>query len=229
MDPGTTNLQPRFPAATGLRRLSALDRALAGLERALATSLGPAPAAVAANPAGDAADGIADDAQRRHAAGLMRINHAGEVCAQALYLGQAAVSRHEQTRRHLLAAADEEADHLAWCATRLAELGERPSLLNPLWFAGAFGIGAAAGAAGDAVSLGFFVETERQVVAHLGDHLQQLPGADARSRAIVAAMQADEARHGANAKAAGARELPAPIPRLMHLAADVMRWVAYRG
>jgi len=158
----------------------------------------------------------------------MRINHAGEVCAQALYLGQAALSRSPDTRQHLRQAADEEADHLAWCAARIDELGERPSMLNPLWYAGAFTIGAAAGAVGDAVSLGFIVETERQVEAHLGDHLEQLPENDARSRAIVAVMQADEARHGANAKAAGARELPAPLPRLMQGAADVMRWLAYR-
>jgi ubiquinone biosynthesis monooxygenase Coq7 len=180
------------------------------------------------NPAGDTPDGITDDTQRRHAAGLMRINHAGEVCAQALYLGQAALSRSPDTRQHLRRAADEEADHLAWCAARIDELGERPSMLNPLWYAGAFTIGAAAGAVGDAVSLGFIVETERQVEAHLGDHLEHLPENDARSRAIVAVMQADEARHGANAKAAGARELPAPLPRLMQGAADVMRWLAYR-
>lgn len=209
-----------------LRRFSPLDQVLAGFERALATALGPA--AAAPSPAGERPDGIADGAQRRHAAGLMRINHAGEVCAQALYLGQAAASRRPETRQHLLQAADEEADHLAWCAGRLDELGERPSALNPLWFAGAFAIGAAAGALGDAVSLGFIVETERQVEAHLGDHLERLPRTDARSRAIVAVMQADEARHGANAKAAGARELPAPIPRLMQAAADVMRWLAYR-
>ena len=223
----TTRLAPPIQPPE-LRRFSELDQALVGCARSLATPLGPAPAPSLPNPAGATPDGIADDAQRRHAAGLMRINHAGEVCAQALYLGQAAVSRSADTRRHLLQAADEEADHLAWCAARLDELGERPSVLNPLWYAGAFTLGAAAGAAGDAVSLGFIVETERQVEAHLGDHLERLPETDARSRAIVAVMQADEARHGANARAAGARELPAPLPRLMHAAADVMRWLAYR-
>lgn len=226
-NPLPTRLAPRVDPPR-LRRFSAFDHALVGLGQALATSLGPAPAPTLPNPAGATPDGIADDTQRRHAAGLMRINHAGEVCAQALYLGQAAASRSPATRRHLLQAAGEEADHLAWCADRLDELGERPSVLNPLWYAGAFTIGAAAAAVGDAVSLGFIVETERQVEAHLGDHLDRLPATDARSRAIVAVMQADEARHGANAKAAGASVLPAPIPRLMQGAADVMRWLAYR-
>jgi len=158
----------------------------------------------------------------------MRINHAGEVCAQALYLGQAAVTRDEDLHRHLVQAAAEEADHLAWCAQRLDELGSRPSLLNPFWYAGSFAIGAAAGLVGDRVSLGFVVETERQVENHLGDHLERLPEDDARSRAIVRRMQADEARHGAEAKDAGAVELPPPVPSLMTAAAAVMKALAYR-
>jgi ubiquinone biosynthesis monooxygenase Coq7 len=158
----------------------------------------------------------------------MRVNHAGEVCAQALYLGQAAVSGSAELKSHLLQAASEEADHLAWCAQRLDELGSRPSVLNPLWYAGAFAIGAGAGLVGDRVSLGFIVETERQVENHLGEHLERLPAPDQRSRAVVAQMQADEVRHGEDARQAGAIELPAPIPRLMTAAAAVMKLLAYR-
>jgi ubiquinone biosynthesis monooxygenase Coq7 len=158
----------------------------------------------------------------------MRVNHTGEVCAQALYSGQAAVARDSSTRDQMLVAAAEETDHLAWCGERLDELHSRPSLLNPLWYAGSFAIGAAAALVNDRVSLGFVVETERQVEAHLGEHLQKLPADDARSRAIVAQMQADEARHGQNALAAGAIELPPPIPLLMRFASAVMKAVAYR-
>jgi ubiquinone biosynthesis monooxygenase Coq7 len=158
----------------------------------------------------------------------MRINHAGEVCAQALYLGQAAVSRSAELKTHLLQAADEEADHLAWCARRLEELDSRPSALNPLWYAGSFALGAAAGLVGDRVSLGFIVETERQVEAHLEEHLERLPAHDARSRTIVDHMRDDEARHGREAQDAGAAALPAPIPRLMTAAAAVMKALAYR-
>lgn len=216
------------PSANTRRRYSPLDRLLGGLESALATSLGPPPVASTPYPAEGHADPGLDEAARRHAAGLMRINHAGEVGAQALYLGQAAVARREDLREHLLEAAREEADHLAWCATRLDELGSRPSVLNPLWYAGAFAIGAGAGLVSDRISLGFVVETERQVEAHLGDHLEHLPEGDQRSRAIVATMQADEARHGAEAAEAGAAALPDPMPTLMRIAADLMRFAAYR-
>jgi len=157
----------------------------------------------------------------------MRINHAGEVCAQALYSGQAAVARDAAVRTRLLEAAAEETDHLAWCGERLDALHSRPSLLNPLWYAGSFAIGAAAALASDAVSLGFVVETERQVEAHLGEHLQKLPEDDARSRAVVAQMQADEARHGTLARQAGGIDLPAPVPALMRAASAVMKAVAY--
>jgi ubiquinone biosynthesis monooxygenase Coq7 len=211
-----------------MRRYSPTDRLIGGFAHALTTSLGPAPMAATANPAGEAPEADLDEAARRHAAGLMRINHAGEVCAQALYLGQAAVTRDDGLRRHLVDAAAEEADHLSWCAQRLDELGSRPSLLNPLWYAGSFAIGAAAGLVGDRVSLGFVVETERQVESHLGDHLQRLPEGDDRSRAIVRRMQADEARHGAEAKDAGAVELPPPVPSLMTAAAALMKALAYR-
>jgi ubiquinone biosynthesis monooxygenase Coq7 len=210
------------------RRFSAIDRMLIEIEHALTTSLADASAAQRANPAGETVDAPLDDAQRRHAAGLMRINHAGEVCAQALYYGQAAVARDPQTRSALLEAAQEEGDHLAWCGDRLRELGSRPSVLNPLWYAGSYAIGTLAGLRGDGYNLGFVVETERQVEAHLGEHLQTLPEGDMRSRAIVQQMQADEAAHGARAHAAGARELPAPVPTLMTLASRVMKLLAYR-
>jgi ubiquinone biosynthesis monooxygenase Coq7 len=210
------------------RQLSGFDRALVEFERALSTALGASPEAGRASPAVGVANAPLDDAARRHAAGLMRVNHTGEVCAQALYSGQAAVARDGGTREQMLTAAAEETDHLAWCGERLDELHSRPSLLNPLWYAGSFAIGAAAALVNDRVSLGFVVETERQVEAHLGEHLQKLPADDARSRAIVTQMQADEARHGQNALAAGAIELPQPIPALMRFASAVMKAVAYR-
>src|SRR5690606_29563744 len=153
--------------------------------------------------------------ERRHAAGLMRINHVGEVCAQALYCGQAAVARDEVTRSHLLEAAQEETDHLAWCHQQLRELDSSPSMVNPVLYASKYAIGALAGLRGDGWNLGFVVETERQVEAHINEHLESLPPADRRSRAILGVMKVDEARHADNAEAAGARILPAPIPTLM--------------
>ncbi|MEG3192030.1 2-polyprenyl-3-methyl-6-methoxy-1,4-benzoquinone monooxygenase [Lysobacter sp. D1-1-M9] len=209
------------------RNLSPLDRLLSDAQRALETVLG-APPALRDNPAGNTAEIVLEDAERRHAAGLMRINHVGEVCAQALYCGQAAVARDETTRAHLLEAAQEETDHLAWCADRLRELDDRPSLLNPLWYAGSYAIGALAGLRGDGWNLGFVVETERQVEAHIDEHLQSLPPADARSRAILRTMKADEARHAASAEQAGARILPMPVPTLMAAASKLMKTVAYR-
>jgi ubiquinone biosynthesis monooxygenase Coq7 len=208
--------------------LSRLDHVLSGIERALGTVFDPEPLAGRASPAGALADGDLDDDDRRHAAGLMRVNHVGEVCAQALYSGHALTARDAAVAVQMQAAAAEETDHLAWCAERLAELGSRPSLLNPLWYAGAWLMGVASGLAGDPVSLGFVVETERQVEAHLGTHLEALPAADQRSRAIVARMQSDEAEHAARACAAGAVPLPAPLPGLMRVAAGVMKRVAYR-
>lgn len=209
------------------RTLSPFDRLLTGIERALETVAG-APEAARPSPAAALEDAPLDERERRHAAGLMRINHTGEVCAQALYDGQAALARDPDTRRHLQHAADEETDHLAWCARRLRELDSRPSLLNPLWYAGSYAIGAAAALVGDKVSLGFVVETERQVEAHLEDHLQRLPPQDERSRAVLAQMQADEVRHADNARARGGIDLPFPIPGLMHLSSLVMKSVAYR-
>ncbi len=158
----------------------------------------------------------------------MRVNHVGEVCAQALYQAQALTARTPELRVQLAAAAREETDHLAWAAQRLQELGDRPSLLNPLWYAGAFALGLVAGRAGDAWSLAFVVETERQVEEHLGGHLSRLPERDAVSRAIVAQMKADEAQHGRAAQQAGAAALPAPLRLAMRLAAKVMTTTAHR-
>ena len=212
---------------TTTRRYGRLDRLLIDGQNALGTVFGTA-AAQRPNPAQDAPDVVLDDGERRHAAGLMRVNHVGEVCAQALYVGQAAVARDPATRDALLHAAGEETDHLAWCAQRLRELDDRPSLLNPLWYAGSYAIGALAGLRGDGWNLGFVAETERQVEAHLDSHLLDLPAADQRSRAILAVMKDDEARHAANAEAAGARRLPPPIPSLMSAASRLMKAVAYR-
>ena len=203
------------------RTLSPLDRLLDSAQNALSTVAG-SPRAERANPGETVPDVVLDEAERRHAAGLMRINHVGEVCAQALYIGQAAVARDPATRAQLLEAAQEETDHLAWCADRLRELDSRPSLLNPIWYAGSYAIGALAGLRGDGWNLGFVVET------HLDEHLKTLPEADARSRAILEVMKEDEARHADHAEAAGAKILPHPIPRAMALASKLMKTVAYR-
>ena len=210
------------------RTLSRVDQALVEIERALGAIFDPEPVAVRRSPAAEVADAPLDETERRHAAGLMRVNHVGEVCAQALYFGQAAVAHDERQRRRMLEAAAEETDHLAWCGERLRELDSRPSLLNPLWYAGAYAIGAAAGLISDPLSLGFVVETVRQVEAHLGEHLERLPEGDAKSRAIVAVMKDDEARHADNALHAGAETLPDPLPALMRFASRVMKSVAYR-
>jgi ubiquinone biosynthesis monooxygenase Coq7 len=167
--------------------------------------------------------------EKMAASALMRVNHVGEVCAQALYTAQALATQDNALRQHLTTACNEETDHLAWCEQRLQELGGRPSLLNPLWYAGAFTIGyAAAKLGGDRMSLGFVVETERQVEAHLESHLGLLPANDGQSRAIVAQMKLDEAQHAKEALAAGAAELPAPFKALMKVASKVMTTVAHR-
>jgi ubiquinone biosynthesis monooxygenase Coq7 len=210
-----------------VRTLSPLDRLLAGCERALEAIAG-SPQAQRPSPAAGLTEAELDDAERRHAAGLMRINHTGEVCAQALYFGQAALARDAGNRQHLLHAAAEETDHLAWCAQRLQQLDSRPSLLNPLWYAGSYAIGAVAALAGDPVSLGFVVETEHQVEAHLAEHLEKLPAQDERSRAVLMQMQADEIRHAQAAEQRGGIELPFPLPQLMHFSSMVMKTVAYR-
>jgi ubiquinone biosynthesis monooxygenase Coq7 len=169
------------------------------------------------------------EAERREAAALMRVNHVGEVCAQALYTGQALACQNPALRAQLAEASREETDHLAWTQQRLKELNDRPSLLNPVWYAGAFAIGFAAGKlGGDKVSLGFVVETERQVEAHLQSHMDRLPAADSASRAIVAQMKTDEMAHAQMALKSGAVELPGPVKSMMQLAAKVMTTVAHR-
>ena len=168
------------------------------------------------------------DTERQRSAGLMRVNHVGEICAQALYTAQALATPNAQLRAHFSQACAEETDHLAWTAERLEALGGRPSLLNPLWYAGAFGLGLLAGRMGDAISLGFVMETEKQVAEHLQGHLSTLPEADHASRAIVAQMHTDEMQHARAAQAAGAVELPLPVQGLMRLAAKCMTTVAQR-
>ena len=180
------------------------------------------------NPAGQAADAELGEDERSHAAGLMRVNHAGEVCAQALYEGQAAVARDAETREALLTAAREETDHLVWCAARLEELDSTPSRLNPLFYAASFAMGAVTGLLGDKVSLGFVEATEDQVCRHLEAHLEALPEDDARSRRIIEQMHQDEARHGAEAMAAGGVEFPAPVKALMTAVSRVMTETTYR-
>lgn len=212
---------------TVLRQTTPLDHLLTEAQRALDTVFGNPPAA-RPYPAAETDEPGMGSAERRHAAGLMRINHVGEVCAQGLYFGQAAVARDPATREHLLEAAQEETDHLAWCATRLAELDSRPSLFNPLWYAGSYTIGTLAGLRGDGWNLGFVVETERQVEAHLDEHLVDLPPGDLRSRAVIQVMKEDEARHAEHAEQAGACRLPFPIPGAMALASRVMKTIAYR-
>ncbi len=210
------------------RRLTPVDRLLAGLDNALRTVAAPARGSGRAYPAAETAEGDLDARERRHAAGLMRVNHAGEVAAQALYQGHSAVARDSGLERQLQEAASEESDHLAWCERRLAELGAQPSRLSPLWYGGAFAVGAASGVLGDRWSLGFIAETEQQVCAHLDRHLAALPHGDERSRAVVRQMRDEEATHGANARNAGARELPSPVKWLMQASARVMTVTAYR-
>jgi ubiquinone biosynthesis monooxygenase Coq7 len=203
------------------------DRCILEFDRALRAVAGVAEA-TRPSPAVAVDEAPLSPEERSHAAALMRVNHAGEVCAQALYQGQALAARDAGTRRELDQAAREEQDHLAWSAERIRELGGTPSLLNPLWYAGALAIGAVAGALGDRWSLAFLAETERQVEAHLAGHLDRLPGGDGRTRAVVEAMRADEARHRATALRLGAAELPAPARTAMRFASKVMTSAAYR-
>ena len=208
--------------------MTPIDTLLASVDNTLRTLSGAVHAA-RPNPAGAATARDDLDAESRRLSGaLMRVNHVGEVCAQALYQAQALTARTPELARQMHDAAREETDHLAWTQQRLTELGDRPSWLNPLWYGGAFAIGLIAGRVGDRVSLGFVVETERQVEQHLARHLERLPAADTRSRAIVQAMADDERRHGDAAEAAGAAGLPAPLRWLMRGAAMVMTSTAHR-
>lgn len=205
---------------------SATDALLTAADTALRTLFAPARAA---RPTPQPAEpGAAlTDAEKKLSAALMRVNHVGEVCAQALYTAQALTTPNPELRAHFMRACHEETDHLAWTKERLDELGSHTSLLNPLWYAGAFGIGLLAGRLGNAVSLGFVVETERQVEAHLMSHMDRLPAGDAASRAIVAQMATDEVQHAVDAQKAGATELPAPVKELMRAAAKVMTTTAH--
>jgi len=219
MHPAANTSEDRLPSWSD-RCLIALD---GGLRTVFAStrSARPSPAAGLATPE-------LSSAESREAGALMRVNHVGEICAQALYQSQGLFSRSDAQRRHFEQAAQEELDHLAWTAERVAELGTHTSHLAPLWWAGAFACGSLAGLAGDRWSLGFVVETERQVEAHLASHLDRLPAADAPSRAIVDQMKREEAEHADAALAAGAQLLPPPIQGLMRAAAKIMTTVAHR-
>ena len=206
--------------------MSKLDQLIIALDGGLRTVFA-SPHAARVYPA-NAPEAALSDTERKYAAALMRVNHVGEVCAQALYSGQSLTAKNEAVRADMRQAAAEETDHLAWCEQRLNELGGRKSLLNPLWYGGAFTMGLVAGALGDKWNLGFLAETERQVEAHLDGHLQQLPEADARSRAVVEQMKTDEAQHAQTAVNHGAAALPVPVQRAMRFAANVMRNTARR-
>ncbi len=210
-----------------MARESIFDLAVLAADRVLQTLAGTR-AAERPSPAQGVAAGEMAPEQREHAAGLMRVNHAGEICAQALYEGQALVARQPRVRDSLLAAAREEEDHLAWCGQRLEELDSAPSVLNPLWYGMSFALGAVTGLLGDKVSLGFVAATEDQVCRHLERHLTELPATDGRSRAIVSQMHADEARHGTQALQAGGAEFPQPVKDAMTLISTVMTAASYR-
>ena len=207
--------------------LISLDSAICAFDRTLRTMSNVATAS-RPNPAAGVAEPVLTEQEKTHSAGLMRVNHVGEVCAQALYAAQSAFAKTPLTRKQFQRAGEEEVDHLAWTAERLGELGSRTSLLNPLWYAGSFALGAVAAKLGDPVSLGFVVETERQVEAHLDRHLEELPANDLRSRAIVTQMRDDEVAHAEAAAQLGAAELPLPVKKVMQAMAKVMTTAAYR-
>ncbi len=210
------------------RKQSYIDGIILQADRALRTVFGEPPGSGRDNPAESAADGDLSTMERAESLGLMRVNHAGEVCAQALYQGQALTARRAETRDQMQQAAEEENDHLTWCRQRVHELGGHTSLLNPFWYTGSLVIGAFSGLLGDKWSLGFLAETEEQVVNHLDGHLQHLSDRDRKSRAIVEQMKIDEARHRNSAISAGGVNLPAPVKKLMTLASRVMTTTAYR-
>lgn len=210
------------------RSYSPIDRLIISIDGALRMATGHAAEAQRDNPAAEIPEVMMDEKSRKHAAGLMRINHAGEICAQALYAGQAATARNPDVQAEMQQAANEEIDHLGWCKDRLDELDSKPSRLDPLWYAGSFAIGAVAGLAGDGWSLGFLKETENQVETHLEGHIEKLPPEDARSRAILDQMKIDEAKHAQMAEDSGAYDLPEPVRGLMKLTAGAMKAVAYR-
>lgn len=210
------------------RHLTPVDLLITQADRALRTLSPGKPAHGRSSPASQVAEAELSDSERRHAAGLMRVNHAGEVCAQALYQGQALTAKLPAVRKEMEHAADEEIDHLAWCQERLQQLDSHPSLLNPLWYGLSFGIGAAAGKVSDRISLGFVAATEDQVCKHLEDHLQRLPEQDERSRAVVEQMLVDEEKHAHSALNAGGMRFPAPVKGLMTLVSKAMTKTSYR-
>jgi ubiquinone biosynthesis monooxygenase Coq7 len=210
------------------RRLSLLDRLISEADSVMRTVTNRGHTAGRASPAEGHTDAELDEQQRQHVAGLMRVNHTGEVCAQALYQGQALTARLPTVRGDMQQAAAEEVDHLVWCEQRLRELGSHTSYLNPLWYGMSFGLGAVAGAIGDAVSLGFVAATEERVCNHLRDHLRQLPDEDNKSRLILQQMLEDEERHGDNALAAGGTDFPRPVKDAMTAVSQVMTRSSYR-
>ena len=211
-----------------MRHLSLFDKIIANADQALRTLVPGAAQNERQSPAEDAETTEMSDSERKHAAGLMRINHTGEVCAQALYQGQALTAKDAKTREAMEQSAAEENDHLAWCEQRVEELGGRLSLLNPLWYAGSFAIGATAGAIGDKWSLGFVAETEKQVENHLQGHLDEVSEDDERTRAILEQMKADEIEHGQKAMHHGGVDLPSPIQKMMQLTSKLMTKSVYR-
>jgi ubiquinone biosynthesis monooxygenase Coq7 len=209
------------------RRYSPLDRLVMNFDQALRTLAGKPLVTGRRNPAHDCEDATLGEAQKTESMRLMRVNHAGEVAAQALYQGQALTARLENVRNRMERAAEEENDHLDWCDQRVTELGGHVSYLNPLWYLGSFAIGAAAGVVGDKWSLGFVAETEKQVIRHLDGHLQRIAEQDRKSRAIIEQMKIDEAHHGAEAKRAGGADLPQPVQRAMAFVSALMTGTAY--
>jgi len=207
--------------------LPGIDRLIIGFDRALRTLYGPA-LSLRPVPGENLPNLELSAAEKRHAAALMRVNHSGEVCAQALYQGQALTARDDTVRKTLERAAAEEPEHLAWTAQRIGELGGRVSVLNPFFYTGSFAIGALSGLLGDKWNMGFLAETERQVEGHLDGHLEQLPAQDEKSRAIVAQMKEDEARHADTALARGAAELPGPVKQAMRISSRLMTLSTYR-
>ena len=209
------------------RNFSPIDRALVNLDQAVRTVFGRPRTTERPNPAAGIAETDLSEKERKHIARLMRVNHTGEVCAQALYQGQALTARLPEVQLSMERSAQEENDHLDWCETRIDELGDRKSLLNPLWYAGSFAMGALAGLAGDKWSLGFVAETERQVESHLDEHLAEIPETDKKTRAVLDEMKADEIQHAAVARDAGGAPLPGPIKFVMRLTSKAMTRSVY--
>ena len=209
-------------------RLSAIDHFLVQADQALQTLAGNAPLPKRASPAQDTSEGVLTEQEKRHAAGLMRVNHSGEVCAQALYQGQALTAKLPEVGQKMAEAAAEEIDHLAWCEERITQLEGKPSLLNPLWYAASFSLGAAAGLISDKLSLGFVAATEDQVCTHLQQHLDKLPANDNKSRAVIEQMLIDEKRHAEMALDAGGLPFPSPVKKLMTAVSSAMTASSYR-